>query len=51
MNKKVNFLNAALVLISLLVVFITVIFSIQFFSEEIRPFFVSCLCLLSYQFF
>lgn len=43
MNKKVNFLNAALVLISLLVVFITVIFSIQFFSEEIRPFFVSCL--------
>lgn len=43
MNKKVNFLNAALVLISLLVVFITVVFSIQFFSEEIRPFFVSCL--------
>ncbi|MDT2596202.1 DUF2975 domain-containing protein [Enterococcus dongliensis] len=43
MNKKINFLNAALVLISLLVVFITVVFSIQFFSEEIRPFFVSCL--------
>ncbi|MDT2639978.1 DUF2975 domain-containing protein [Enterococcus dongliensis] len=43
MNKKINFLNAALVLISLLVVFITVVFSIQFFSEKIRPFFVSCL--------
>ncbi|MDT2703713.1 DUF2975 domain-containing protein [Enterococcus dongliensis] len=26
-----------------MVVFITVVFSIQFFSEEIRPFFVSCL--------
>ncbi|MBM7712398.1 DUF2975 domain-containing protein [Enterococcus xiangfangensis] len=43
MNRKVNLLRAALVMIALLVAFITVIFTIQFFSEGKVPLFVSSL--------